>query len=148
MVTTPRRRGVGLRKAVTKPDLLVNAKPEPKKKKSSPKKKSSAAAKKVAKKDEVYEIEKVISVKRGKGSKVQCEVKWKGYKETTWEPISYLNGAARREAQALLDGKTPKDDDKEEEEEPAKEETETFEDAKEEEPKEEAKPAEETKEPV
>lgn len=42
-----------------------------------------------ANKDGQYEVEAIVG-KRKSGRKVEYEVKWKGYKETTWEPRSSL----------------------------------------------------------
>lgn len=133
----PPRRRQGLRRGIAKPDYLDPAAPT----KVSPKKKAArtkVSPKKKAKKKEpqVFTVEEVLAVKRAaKGNRISCHIKWEGYEETTWEPISYLNGKARKDADELLEkleGKKEEEkaaekeesqsDDKKEEEEEAKEE--------------------------
>jgi hypothetical protein len=38
--------------------------------------------------DDVYEVERVLGERKGKGGKVELLVKWKGYAEETWEPLA------------------------------------------------------------
>ena len=47
---------------------------------------------------EVYQVEKILDVRRGKGKDVQYLIKWKGWasKHNTWEPVEHLH-------QALID---------------------------------------------
>jgi len=110
---SPRARG--LRTKVAKPNYLVSEPVQPKKKRA---KKAKAAAPVPAKQPSssrqrgaVYEVEEVLDVrqKEGKGKNVrrhQFLIKWKGYKEPTWEPMSNLTAAAvKKEAGALLEKK-------------------------------------------
>ena len=41
--------------------------------------------------DEVYEVEKICSAKK-EGRMWKYEVKWRGYEDTTWEPMKNLSG--------------------------------------------------------
>ena len=112
---TTHRRPQRLRKNVSKPEYLVTAAPPATK--ASPKKKATKTKKAPAPKKkvqpEVYSIEKVLEVKRvGTGSRISCLIKWEGYEETTWEPISYLNEKAKKDAKELLEKLEPKEEEK------------------------------------
>ena len=41
----------------------------------------------------MYEVERVLNVRKQKG-KLEFEIKWMGYEETTWEPKTNLQGEA------------------------------------------------------
>ena len=43
--------------------------------------------------ENVYQVERVLNVRKQKG-KLECEIKWMGYEETTWEPKTNLQGEA------------------------------------------------------
>jgi hypothetical protein len=44
--------------------------------------------------DDVYEVERVLGERKGKGGKVELLVKWKGYAEETWEPLANCGDCA------------------------------------------------------
>ena len=46
-------------------------------------------------KDEVFEVTRVEGM-RGEGEEKEFLVKWKGYRERTWEKEAYLKGAEQR----------------------------------------------------
>lgn len=145
------RRTNRLRKAVAKPEYLVSETPKPKSPaKKAKKTKKAPPKKKQTKKEEVYTVEKVLEVKRAKGKRISCLIKWEGYEETTWEPITYLNGKAQKDARELLEKLEPKKEeeaDKKEEEADRKEEADKKEEdyKKEEESKSDDKKEEEAK---
>mgnify|MGYP005856284489 CR=1 FL=1 len=100
-----------------KPEYLVAASPVAVKKKTKPTKAKATPVKKKAAEPETYEIETVLDVRRKVGkdgkttNRVEVQIKWKGYDEPTWEPITYLNKAAEKDARNMLDakeGKSPK----------------------------------------
>ena len=41
--------------------------------------------------ENVYQVERVLNVRKQKG-KLEFEIKWMGYEETTWEPKTNLQG--------------------------------------------------------
>ena len=43
--------------------------------------------------EDVYQVERVLNVRKQKG-KLEFEIKWMGYEETTWEPKTNLQGEA------------------------------------------------------
>lgn len=43
--------------------------------------------------EDVYQVERVLSMRKQKG-KLEFEIKWLGYEETTWEPKTNLQGEA------------------------------------------------------
>ena len=43
--------------------------------------------------ENVYQVERVLNVRKQKG-KLEFEIKWMGYEETTWEPKTNLQGEA------------------------------------------------------
>ena len=43
--------------------------------------------------DENYQVERVLNLRKQKG-KLEFEIKWMGYEETTWEPKTNLQGEA------------------------------------------------------
>lgn len=56
-----------------------------------------------------YEIEEIIAKRIGARKKVEFEVKWKGFEETTWEPLAHLHDTAAYEEWM----KNAKEDDEE-----------------------------------
>ena len=77
--------------------LVKNAK---KKEKAKASKKKPLSATKINKKakDQLYKIEKIIDHKFGRGKKknviTMLLIKWEGWKQTTWEPLSDTNETA------------------------------------------------------
>ena len=43
--------------------------------------------------ENVYQVERVLNVRKQKG-KLEFKIKWMGYEETTWEPKTNLQGEA------------------------------------------------------
>ena len=41
----------------------------------------------------IYQVERVLNVRKQKG-KLEFEIKWMGYEETTWKPTTNLQGEA------------------------------------------------------
>jgi hypothetical protein len=55
---------------------------------------SSSGSNATAEQDDVYEVERVLGERKGKGGKVELLVKWKGYAEETWEPLANCGDCA------------------------------------------------------
>ena len=71
-------------------DLVENASPP---KSESPQPKSSGAHVSDHRADDVFEVERVLA-HRVAGRRLEYQVKWAGYADTTWEPAGNLKGAS------------------------------------------------------
>lgn len=72
-------------------DLVENASPP---KSTPPQPKSPDAHVSDHRADDVFEVERVLAHRlAGRGRKLEYQVKWAGYDDTTWEPVGNLKGA-------------------------------------------------------